>query len=170
MSKLDIARAYKNRSETLNMSISEIAKESGISRQTIYRILNAESNHTQLETLSKISKTLNLSIDYTLELYYLENSYQRKRINAFSFLSKKSLDSQYISLGELIDKKVEAKGTSYTALAKAIGITRQTLYRIRNEQKISSCKLDVIARLAKQLNLSIYNLLEICDQKAFFAM
>lgn len=168
MSKLDIAKAYKERSQILNMSITDIATKSGVARQTLYRIFKGENNTTQLQTLTKISNTLGLSLDYTLELYYLETSKSSKhnKNNPYKFLNKKSLDRKYSDLEELIDHKVEKKGINYTILAETMGTTRQTLHRIKTNKDIIKCKLDMLASLAKHLNLSIYNLLEVSGQKS----
>lgn len=45
-----------------NMKVSELSKKSGISSQTLYAIIKRDSERVNIETLQKISQTLNVPI------------------------------------------------------------------------------------------------------------
>ena len=61
--------------EQKNISITFLAKESGLSRQSIYKLLNRQSNST-IQTLEKICKVLNIPITQILSKEESEKIFQ----------------------------------------------------------------------------------------------
>lgn len=70
MSKLDLANLLKERTNQLELTKSELANSAGISRQTLYKLLNAEITEAKLSTLIKLSQVLRLHPLDLLRIYF----------------------------------------------------------------------------------------------------
>ena len=73
--------------EQKNISITLLAKESGLSRQSIYKLLNRQSNST-IQTLEKICKVLNVPITQILSKEESEKFFQNLK-SEFIFVTVK---------------------------------------------------------------------------------
>lgn len=62
MSKLYLSQFLSDRAKKLDLSATEICKRSHISRQTWYRLINADFKHIRLDTLSAIANILDVSL------------------------------------------------------------------------------------------------------------
>lgn len=60
MSKLDLADFLSHQIKKTNINRSQLAKQAKISRQTLYKLLNAEIEEAKLSTLVKLSHALQL--------------------------------------------------------------------------------------------------------------
>lgn len=69
MSAVDVAEYLRERSNDLGLSHSEVAKRSKISRQSWYRLLNAEVDQAKLTTLNAICETLEIDLLTLISLY-----------------------------------------------------------------------------------------------------
>lgn len=70
MSKLDLSTLLQQRTRQLGITKSQLAKRSGISRQTLYKLLNAEIVEAKLSTIVKLSEALKLHPIDLLKLYF----------------------------------------------------------------------------------------------------
>ena len=79
MSKVDLAKTLTERMIQLKLSKSQVAKDAGFSRQTLYKLLNADIDEARLSTIIKISQALQLHPTDLLRIYFknisLENSH-----------------------------------------------------------------------------------------------
>lgn len=78
MSQQDLANFLRKRAEALGMSVTAVAEESGIARQTYHRLLSQETNRAKLKTLTRIFKTLRTPIEQGLDYYYLSAKHRRR--------------------------------------------------------------------------------------------
>ena len=76
MSASDLSDFLHKRAKELNLTALLIAKKARISRQTWYRLLNAEVKHLRIETLERIADVLQVSL---IELSYLYTKQQNFR-------------------------------------------------------------------------------------------
>lgn len=76
MSAIDVAEYLRKRSSDLGLSHSEVAKRSKISRQSWYRLLNAEVGQAKLTTLNAICETLEIDLLTLVGLYLDEKPQQ----------------------------------------------------------------------------------------------
>lgn len=70
MSKVDLAKVLHERTLQLKLSKSDVAKGAGISRQTLYKILNADIHEAKLSTIVKLSQVLQLHPMDLLRIYF----------------------------------------------------------------------------------------------------
>lgn len=70
MSKVTLANLLQERTNQLDMSRTELASKAGISRQTLYKLLNAEIDEAKLSTLIKLSQVLMLHPMDLLRIYF----------------------------------------------------------------------------------------------------
>lgn len=70
MSKLDLANLLHQKTIQLKLTRSELASNAGISRQTLYKLLNAEIDEAKLSTLIKLSQALMLHPMDLLKIYF----------------------------------------------------------------------------------------------------
>ncbi len=70
MSKLDLANLLSNQIENLSLNRSQLVKKAGISRQTLYKLLNAEIDEAKLSTLVKLSSALQLHPLDVMRVYF----------------------------------------------------------------------------------------------------
>lgn len=70
MSGEDLAYFLRRRMGELRLSNSDVATRAKISRQTWYRLLNAEVDEAKLSTMSRLANALNVHIMTLLRIYY----------------------------------------------------------------------------------------------------
>jgi len=70
MSKIDLANLLQKRIKQLKITKSELARNSGISRQTLYKLLNADVDEAKLSTLVKVSQVLKVHPMDLLRTYF----------------------------------------------------------------------------------------------------
>ena len=70
MSKLSLAQFLNTQMEELGLNNSAVAKRAKISRQTWYRLLNADVEEAKVSTLIRVAEALNTHVIYLLRLYF----------------------------------------------------------------------------------------------------
>jgi len=70
VSKLDLANLLSYQINNLNLNRSQLVKRAGISRQTLYKLLNAEIEEAKLSTLVKLSHALQLHPLDVIRVYF----------------------------------------------------------------------------------------------------
>lgn len=80
MSKIDLAKVLQERISQLKLSKIEVAKGAGISRQTLYKLLNADIDEAKLSTIVKLSKVLQLHPMDLLRIYFNRMSLKNSKI------------------------------------------------------------------------------------------
>jgi len=65
----EFADFLRIRARELNLSHSEIARQSSIARQTWYRLLNSEIEEAKLSTLVSISRVLKVDVMQLIEMH-----------------------------------------------------------------------------------------------------
>jgi transcriptional regulator with XRE-family HTH domain len=76
MSAIDLSQFLQQRADTLNFSATYVANKAGISRQTWYRLVNADVQQARISTLMRVANTLQVSL---IELSCL---YNKKKYSA----------------------------------------------------------------------------------------
>nr|CAA6829338.1 MAG: Unknown protein [uncultured Thiotrichaceae bacterium] len=76
MSKLDLADLLSCQIDKKNINRSQLAKQAGISRQTLYKLLNAEIEEAKLSTLVKLSYALQLPPIDVIGVFFNSSSLQ----------------------------------------------------------------------------------------------
>jgi len=74
MSVHDLSDFLRERAKALNLSAKVIVQKAGISRQTWYRLINAQVKKARLETLERVANVLQVSL---VELSYLYTKQQQ---------------------------------------------------------------------------------------------
>jgi DNA-binding XRE family transcriptional regulator len=69
MSALDLANFLNTRAKELHLSATTISKTVGISRQTWYRLLNADIQQARIETLMRVAEVLQVNLMELSSLY-----------------------------------------------------------------------------------------------------
>lgn len=75
MSAKDLASYLEQRVRNLGLSKSEAARRADVSRQTWYRLLNAEINDAKLSTLIRLSEALETTPLHVLRIYFGEETF-----------------------------------------------------------------------------------------------
>lgn len=70
MSAQELASYLRNRIASLQISHVNVAQKAGVSRQTLYRLLNAEIESARLSTITQLANALNTSAILLLRIYY----------------------------------------------------------------------------------------------------
>lgn len=70
MSAIDLSRFLHKRAKALNLSATVIASRAGISRQTWYRLLNADVKQARISTLMRVADALQVSLVELACLYH----------------------------------------------------------------------------------------------------
>jgi len=78
MSAIDLSNFLHQRAETLSLSATIISKKAGISRQTWYRLLNAEVKQARVETLIRVADILQVNFMELSALYTQKQAINRK--------------------------------------------------------------------------------------------
>ena len=95
MSKMSLATHLRDRVIEMGVSNSEIAKRAHISRQTWYKLLNADIEEARLSTLMRVASALDTHIVDLLKFYYADH--------CFSHASKKTEHTVKFSSGFVAD-------------------------------------------------------------------
>ncbi|MBJ6608782.1 MAG: helix-turn-helix transcriptional regulator [Candidatus Thiothrix moscowensis] len=74
MSATDFASYLEKRLATLQLKVTEAAKRSGLSRQSWYKLLNAEVEEAKISTLRKVANTLQVPPEHLMYLYFQAGS------------------------------------------------------------------------------------------------
>lgn len=115
MSAIDVSRFLKKRADELELSVTAIAKQANISRQTWYRLINAQVQQARISTLIQIADVLQTHL---IELSYLysqkHTSHQQsfiekiKHIDSYCFIKDISYPlNTMIKQGSVFEKKWE---------------------------------------------------------------
>lgn len=78
MSSVDISDFLRRRAAELNLRPSEIAQRAGISRQTWYRLLNADVAEAKISTLMAICRVMEIDILDLLGMYFGHGNGRKK--------------------------------------------------------------------------------------------
>lgn len=65
-----LSRYLKGRTKELKLNNTEIAQKAGISRQTWYKLLNADIGEAKLSTIAKLSKALHVPPEDIISIYF----------------------------------------------------------------------------------------------------
>lgn len=74
MSKLDLAELLSFQIDKISINRSQLAKQARISRQTLYKLLNAEIEEAKLSTLVRLSHALHLSPVEVMKVFFNASS------------------------------------------------------------------------------------------------
>lgn len=85
MSALDLSNFLNTRAKELHLSATTISKTVGISRQTWYRLLNADVQQARIETLMRIAEVLQVSLMELSSLYTKQHTIRQSN-DACSFI------------------------------------------------------------------------------------
>jgi len=69
MSAIDLGCFLRKRMSTLNISVSCVCRDSGISRQTFQKLLNAEIKDAKLSTIVRIADSLKVEVLDVISIY-----------------------------------------------------------------------------------------------------
>lgn len=82
MSATDLANYLDLRVKSLGLSKSEAARRADVSRQTWYRLLNAEIHDAKLSTLIRLSEALETTPLHILRIYFGESAFGEETVLA----------------------------------------------------------------------------------------
>ncbi|MEB4591845.1 helix-turn-helix transcriptional regulator [Candidatus Thiothrix sp. Deng01] len=82
MSAKDLADYLRHRVGSLGFSKSEAARRADISRQTWYRLLNAEISDAKLSTLIRLAEALETTPLHILQIYFGEEVFNNSSAQA----------------------------------------------------------------------------------------
>ena len=74
MSAIDLSNFLRQRAKTMGFSAITVSQKAGISRQTWYRLINANVKKAKIETLKRVADVLQVSLT---ELSYLYTKHQK---------------------------------------------------------------------------------------------
>jgi len=80
MSAIDLSHFLHARAKALNLSAATIANKAGISRQTWYRLINADVQQARISTLMRVADTLQVSLVELSCLYSQKRHPQQKSL------------------------------------------------------------------------------------------
>ncbi|MEZ5449629.1 MAG: helix-turn-helix transcriptional regulator [Thiolinea sp.] len=79
MSAFDVANFLKEKTRESGLSHTEIARRTGLSRQTRYKLLNGDIQEAKFSTLIKVSRALNVHPVELLSLYFSPHTLQQHK-------------------------------------------------------------------------------------------
>ncbi len=81
MSAIDLSQFLQQRADRLNFSATRVANKAGISRQTWYRLVNADVQQARISTLTRVADTLQVSLMELSCLYNKKKYSAQKALN-----------------------------------------------------------------------------------------
>lgn len=85
MSAIDLSHFLHKRAKALNLSAAVIANKAGISRQTWYRLINADVQQARISTLMRVANTLQVSL-LELSCLYTKKNLTVQNNDAYVFI------------------------------------------------------------------------------------
>lgn len=70
MSSLELAHYMQKRMDTLGLTITDASRQSGISRQTWYKLIQADIREAKLNTLIKVASALKTTPVHLMDIYF----------------------------------------------------------------------------------------------------
>lgn len=87
MSAIELSNFLKQRANALNFSVTAISKKAGISRQTWYRLINADIKQIRIETLNRVAEALQVSLNDLSYFYIKKQNLQKKQLFKTIYIS-----------------------------------------------------------------------------------
>ncbi len=124
MQKEEFAKYIRARAKELRMSITRLALESNISRQSLYDLFSGTTEQAKLSTVISLANTLQVHPIYLFRYLLGEAEYPRyettesnvKPSNGMTFVRDVTIpDNSKIKVGEVFTKTWEIKNTGKTA-------------------------------------------------------
>ena len=116
MSAMDLSHFLNKRSKELKFSATKVSKKAGISRQTWYRLINADVKQARIETLMRVANALQVSLVELSHLYVNQQKLSCDLLKTTAHLNDDTIsftrDAFYpfnaiVNKGETFEKKWE---------------------------------------------------------------
>jgi len=116
MSAIDLSYFLHARAKNLNLSAASVSSKAGISRQTWYRLINADVQHARISTLMRVANALQVSLIELSCLYNKKKYSSRKSLintmqdneDAYVFIRDVSYPlNSMVGKGEIFEKTWE---------------------------------------------------------------
>lgn len=116
MSAIELAEFLKQRASALKLSVTMISNKAGISRQTWYRLVNADVRQARVETLVRVADVLQVNLVELSSLYSQKSPLYKKSLikvlkessDACAFIRDVTYPlNTMVHRGELFEKKWE---------------------------------------------------------------
>ena len=159
MSKLDLADLLSYQIEKININRSQLAKKAGISRQTLYKLLNAEIEEAKLSTLVKLSHALQLPPIDVMKVFFNSSSLQTNKTDNTDntgFIGDITYpDNSLVSPNQIFTKTWSVKNTGNTVWKnrKLICVDNRIMITPRKSNDIHVAKERGLIPLASEIKI-----------------
>lgn len=135
MSKLDFANLVSDQINRLDLNRSKLANQAGISRQTLYKIINAEIEEAKLSTLVKLSNALQLHPVDALRIYFDAGEFRSRNRDDSGFVGDITYpDNSIVYVNQIFTKTWAVRNTGNTVWKrrKLICVDKQLEVRVKD--------------------------------------
>lgn len=122
MPLFEFSEYVRQRAESLGMSMSELARRTGISRQALYGVLDGSTGQARISTLIALARALQVHpvllfrhLLHQLELPKLSTTGAKYQFDASGFVSETVPDNSLVTTGQIFCKTWEIQNIGHVA-------------------------------------------------------
>lgn len=125
MSSKDVIELILRKLKEKNMSIADLARESGLARQTVHRLLKSDLGQVKLETVQRLAMALDVDVLLLMELWLNQTSEtQRQGLTLAAYADAYCKQKKIAYIPSSVDKKLWYQSLQSVSFATVLQVAK----------------------------------------------